>query len=389
MPTIAAGLSGRCVNSGSAPSFQAVHSVDLPEEVSSCALSTDGQRLAIVLAGGQILTWILPPTFPSAPENARSNATVNDGPGHSNNDHQEKNGMKGGGDDRSRIGEIAGSARPGEGAPPAALGTILPTPLGSPEFCIPSIPSPRQRVYKKALQEYTQLTDTGKIPDKSPTDQSDGQIFHSGIPPSPPVPKSESYHLPHVYFLAKIEKTARSSKNDESTLQGGGGLVVWRENSNVCRLYRLPYSATASDSLSSSTQRGSNTESSPKPPINDETVNGGDMMDPTFDISSLPSAEWILPSPVTSFEACVTGSTIAMSTNDSGLAYDITERDGRGKNKGGLILRRTAPQAFTPIVAIGTQNGGVYLSDAMFGTRMQGLSRHRARVTSLAFHGRR
>lgn len=165
--------------------------------------------------------------------------------------------------------------------------------------------------------------------------------------------------------------------------------MVWRENSNVCRLYRLPYSATTSDSLSSSTQRDSNAEPSPKTPINDETVNGGDMIEPTFDISSLPSVEWILPSPVTSFEVCVVGSTIAMSTNDSELASDISERDGQGENERGLILRRTTSQAFTPIVAFGTQNGRVYVSDAMFGTRMQGLSRHRGRVTSLAFHGRR
>lgn len=389
MPTIASGSSGRCVNSGSAPSFQAVHSVDLPEEVSSCALSADGQRLAIVLVGGQILTWIVPQTLPSDPENSPPNDPVINAPEHSNDQHQEKNDMKGGSDDYSKIGEIACLESPGGGASPAAPGIILPTPLGTPEFCIPSIPSPQERVYEKALQEYTRLTEAGKVPNKCPADQRDGQTFHSDIPPSPPVPESKAYHLPHVYFLPKIEKPARGSKNYEPTLLGGGGLMVWRDNSNVCRLYRLPYSAMTSDSPSSSIQEDSNAEPSPKTPIDDETDSSGDTMGPTFDISSLPSVEWILPSPVTSFEVCVAGSTLAMSTSDSGIASDIIERDEHGENERGLILRRTASQAFTPIVAIGTQNGRVYVSDVMFGTRMQGLSRHRGRVTSLAFHGRR
>lgn len=48
-----------------------------------------------------------------------------------------------------------------------------------------------------------------------------------------------------------------------------------------------------------------------------------------------------------------------------------------------------ASAAMPPLVAIGTESGGVYLCDGVLGTTREGLSRHRARVTSLAFQGRR
>ena len=117
---------------------------------------------------------------------------------------------------------------------------------------------------------------------------------------------------------------------------------------------------------------------------------GGGSGDGSFsgrlDVLALPSAEWVLPSPITACAVC--------RGVEMGIAGGGRGGAGGGGGEGGGVVGGppwgyAASAAMPPLVAIGTESGGVYLCDAALGTTREGLSRHRARVTSLAFQGRR
>ena len=379
---------GKTVASSGTPSFFAVHFVDLPEQASFCALSPDGQRLAVALLDGRVVTWTLPLTSPPVPEKALVNPTVENLPGGGFDDSDERKAMSKDwrGKDHVTDDENASSEGAGGQISLPVHSVVPPTQLRAPEFCIPNLPSPQDREYKEALEEYTRRVESGEIQEGSFGERDGGEPCPSNTPPSTLAPTAEAYHLPRVDFIQAIERAGRDVEL-ESRVIGGGGLMVWRENSNVWKLYRLPSCLTESDrSVSNSvppscTQRDSvakdpSASSESAGPVGNglgKSNNDDRAITPIFDASSLPSAEWILPSPVTACALC-----------------DVSGKERqRQDDDNAFVWTPVASQKFFPLVAIGTEDGGVYLGEALLGTRREGLSRHRARVTSLSFQRRR
>lgn len=390
------------------PNFRTIFCEDIPEPIVSCSLSPDGRRLGVSLSGGRVVTWMLPPVLrqshpPSSDINNVGNSSLSPDRGE--------------GEDTSLEGEVVETR---EDAPLNGDLVIPPSKCGQPEFCIPHLPSPEERIYKHALQEYNRRLEAGEIPDTSPEDggtggDGGGYTCASNLPPIPPASLARAYHVAHIKFMPAVSPNALSSdtldtgSSSASELTGGGGggggLAVWRSQSNVWRLYRLP-SCTSSDSAAGSTSRSSPDLGTEAANLSTTTANAkananaDGTIDPAsehsegnkvslvaiLDESSLPSAEWVLPSPISS---CAVGLWSGAAT-DCAISGVVDIGCGNGEDSVGNRCGDWTSLASCPsLVAIGTENGGVYLCDGTLGTGREGLSRHRARVTALAFHGRR
>ncbi|CBJ32465.1 hypothetical protein Esi_0341_0015 [Ectocarpus siliculosus] len=398
-----------------APAFRVICTVELHSEQEnatavSCTLSPDGRRLAVTTASGRVSTWSLPPV--SAPlerhrnrspqQSAREDDDV-DGvqPGSSRTSaghgrETPKEGMAGqqGGERGAGVGEsgavLAGrdddaSTSTNTAAKAAAAETAEPPPpptqLGQPEFTIPHVPSPEELSHAKALQEYRKRVEAGEIQEPTST-QEEEEEEGCTPPPKPPQLSGLAHHLARVDFIPAAD--GRLNGGGGST----GGLAVWRSNSNVCRLFRLPPPVYDGDGGQRQTVEGGNNDggvelsrtgtvaaSSGFESADKTGIGSEGSLAAKYDISRLPSVEWVLPSPITVLAVC--------EEETGGEAQD----DGR--EKGGGWSCCGGADAPAPLVAIGTENGGVYLGDAALGTTRAGLSRHRARVTALAFHGKR
>lgn len=402
-----------------APALRIICTVELDSEQENatavaCALSPDGRRLAVTTASGRVSTWSLPP-FSTPPDKHRNQSPQQgaredddvDGvqPGASptpagHGRETAKDGMAGqqGGDGGAGVGKsgavLAGrdddaSASTNTAATAAAAAVAEtaespppPTQLGQPEITIPHLPSPEELAHAKALQEYRKRVEAGEI--QEPTSTQEGGEEEEGCtpPPKPPQLSGLAHHLARVDFIPAAD--GRQNGGGGST----GGLAVWRSNSNVCRLFRLPPPVYDGDggqrqtveegqnnggvelSRAGTVAASSGFESADKTGIGSEGS-----LAAKYAISRLPSVEWILPSPITVLAVC--------AEEGRGEAQDDDrEMCGGWSCCGGA-------DAPVPLVAIGTENGGVYLGDAALGTTRAGLSRHRARVSALAFHGKR
>ncbi|CAM9542155.1 unnamed protein product [Ectocarpus sp. 8 AP-2014] len=401
-----------------APAFRVICTVELHYQQEnatavSCALSPDGRRLAVMTASGRVSTWSLPPaSVPperhrnrSPRQSARENDDV-DGvqsgssptpSGHGRETPKEGVAGQQSGDGGAGVGE-SGAALVGRDddaststnaaatAAAAAAETAEPPPppsqLGQPEFTIPHVPSPEELSHAKALQEYRKRVEAGEIQEPTST-QEEEEEEGCTPPPKPPQLSGLAHHLARVDFIPAAD--GRQNGGGGST----GGLAVWRSNSNVCRLFRLPPPVYDGDGGQWQTVEEGNNDggvelsrtgtvaASSRFESADKTGVGSEgSLTAKYDISCLPSVEWwVLPSPITVLAVCEEGA--------RGEAQDDgREKSGRWSCCGGA-------DAPAPLVAIGTENGGVYLGDAALGTTRAGLSRHRARVTALAFHGKR
>ncbi|CAN0455237.1 unnamed protein product, partial [Ectocarpus sp. 12 AP-2014] len=391
-----------------APAFRVVCTVEVHSKQESatavsCALSPDGRRLAITTASGRVSTWSLPPV--SAPlekhrnrspqQSARENDDV-DGvqPGSSrisagHGIQTEMEGLAGqrGGDGGAGVDESAAAlagrdddASTSTNTAAAAEPPPLPIQLGQPEFIIPHVPSPEELSHATALQEYRKRVEAGKI--QEPTSTQEEEEEGCTPPPEPPQLSGLAHHLARVDFVPAAD--GRQNGGGGST----GGLAVWRSNSNVCRLFRLPSPVYDGDGGQRQTveegindggvelyRTGTVAASSGFESADKTGIGNEGSLAAKYDISRLPSVEWVLPSPITVLAVC--------EEEARGEAQD----DGR--EKGGGWSCCGGADAPAPLVAIGTENGRVYLGDAALGTTRAGLSRHRARVTALAFHGKR
>lgn len=408
-------------NNSYGPTLRAVCVVKLPpsEGAVACALSPDGKRLAVCLSSGRIATWVLPSFKPPSeghPPSAQRNISNTTG-GGSENDvdiHAHDVTTSGGGEigaaDRNgsaSLGEsstsLAGDddaaalAKAEAAAAAEAAATAPPVQLTQPEFSIPHLPSPEELAYAKALHEYRRKVEAGEL--QQPTSSPGvGEEEEEGCtpPPRPPQLSGCAHHLGRVEFLpAGVADGGGGS---------GGGLSVWRTNSNVWRLYRLPpppvdgvdgtpggQGEDGANGNGGGAAEVSHTGTGADASGEDTTQVGGGggdgcdaVMTAKLDISSLPSAEWVLPSPITA---------LAVSEEAAGERFRQSVYEMHAADEGGVggdwscCSDPYAPAAeLLPLVAIGTENGGVYVCDAVLGTTREGLSRHRSRVTALAFH---
>ncbi|CAB1115849.1 unnamed protein product [Ectocarpus sp. CCAP 1310/34] len=391
-----------------APAFRVVCTVELhPEQENvtavSCALSPDGRRLAVTTASGRVSTWSLPPV--SAPLERHRNRSpqqsaredddvdgVQSGPSRFSAGHGIQTTMEGlagqqGSDGGAGVDEsgaaLAGRDDDTSTSTNTAAAVEPPPPpiqLGQPEFTIPHVPSPEELSHAKALQEYRKRVEAGEI--QEPTSTQEEEEEGCTPPPKPPQLSGLAHHLARVDFIPAID--GRKNGGGGST----GGLAVWRSNSNVCRLLRLPPPVYDGDggqrqtvdqgnndggvelSRTGTVAASSGFESADKTGIGSEGS-----LAAKYDVSSLPSVEWVLPSPITVLAVC----------EEEAPGEDQDD----GREKGGGWSCCGGADAPAPLVAIGTKNGGVYLGDAALGTTRAGLSRHRARVTALAFHGKK
>lgn len=374
--------------SGDRPTLRVVCEVELSssEAAVACALSPDGRRLAVCLTDGRIVTWALPGFFPISKRSQQRKSgagaraatqLVDEGDG----------GASLGDSSTSLAGKDDAAATTLEAATAAAAepaATEPPLRLARPEFSIPYLPSPHELAYEKALQEYRRRVEAGEL--QEPTSGSGGGAeVEEGCTPPPRAPQFSGYahHLARVDFLPVAPGLDGGSG-------GGGGLSVWRVNSNVWRFYRLPPLPSKGESSETKSSEGA---------VVDADADGEDageasgeiapIMPPKFDISSLPSAEWILPSPIT---------TLAVSAGDEGGGRGggaeederrVHQAGGGPGRDWGFSRRSSSMPELAPMVAIGTASGGVFLCDAALGTTREALSRHRSRVTTLAFHRKR
>ncbi|CAM9626535.1 unnamed protein product [Ectocarpus fasciculatus] len=396
-------------NSGSsrnyAPAFRVICTVELHSEQGdasavACALSPDGRRLAVTTASGQVSTWSLPPVAASLKrdrnrspqQSAREDDDVDDvqpgasptPAGHGRETGKDgmaaqQGGLTGRDDDASTSTNTAATAAVADTAEPPPP-PPPPTQLGQPEFTIPHVPSPEELAHAKDLQEYRKRVEAGEI--QEPTSTQGEEEEGCTPPPKPPQLPGLAHHLARVNFIPGAH--GRQNGGDGSS----GGLAVWRSNSNVCRLFRLPPPVYDGDGEQRQTvEKGNNDarvelsrtgtvaastgfENADKTGIGRE-----DSLAAKYDISRLPSVEWVLPSPITVLAVC--------EEEARGEAQDDDREMGGGWSCCG------GADAPAPLVAIGTENGGVYLGDGALGTTRAGLSRHRAPVTALAFHGKR
>lgn len=366
-------------SSSERPTLEVVCQVELssPEVAVACALSPDGRRLAVCLADGRIFTWVLPAFSPlsKASQQNKSGAGARTATQHGDDGD---GGASLGDSSTSLIGKDDAEAMTKEAV--AAAATEPPLRLERPEFGIPHLPSPEELAYAKALQEYRRRVEAGEIQEPTSASGGGGGEVEDGCTPPPPAPQVSgcAHHLARVEFLPVAPGA-----------DGGGGLSVWRLNSNVWRFYRLPPPPSEGDGKPEDTE-GAVTDADAGGEDADQTGReNSPVMPPKFDVSSLPSAEWILPSPIT---------TLAVSEGDEGGGRGgaAGEDDRRMLQAGGgpggdWTCCRGAASAVepAPLVAIGTENGGVFLCDAALGTTREALSRHRDRVTTLAFHRKR
>ena len=374
------------------PTLRVVCVVELssPEGAVGCALSPDGRRLAASLSSGRVATWVLPSFSP--PPKERHRASRNRGGSSAATD--KKNGTE-----RQLGGESDGGASLDEGSTSLAgeddsaalavdvdtamhvLTAAVPAQLTQPEFSIPHLPSPEELSYAKALSEYNKRVEAGEIEDPT-SNPGAGEEGADGAtpPPSPPQLSGYAHHLASVEFLPSA--AARDGSGH------GGGLSVWRANANVWRLYRLPPPPHDEDGGVVKANHAEE-ETHENRAAGDEDANQvgrqtSALLPARFDISSLPSAEWILPSPITALAVCE-------EEDKQGGGYEEGQ-DREHNDTGGPYLdwrccgHDAQASRLAPLVAIGTENGGVYLCDAVLGTTREALSRHRARVTTLAFH---
>lgn len=367
--------------------LRVIYFADLPEAVVSCALSSDGNRLAASLSGGRVVVWVLPPLLPLSKQHPSSDPVDDNEMNSTKDKHATGEGVINGTGGASFDGDSSLTVSGGK-APPAEV-ERPPARLPQPEFCIPHLQSPEERVYEKALQEYRKRLEAGDIPCAAATDDAGEQLPGSIFPPAPPAHTPLAHHVAHVDFISTTSaRGAAGGVENFSEMTGGGmaGIAVWRSLSNVWRRYRLPDCPTESsskpieDAEIPGVPDGSTTDGA------DPSLSVQDPLTPSFDVSSLPSVEWLLPSPITASALCD-------STDDPASRYYFEDvgigKEGRQRNEENAGLRPVDPNVFPPLVAIGTENGGVYVCDAVVGLRREGLSRHRARVTTLAFHGRR
>lgn len=411
-PSHTAGDSHSCSHGTKRPTLRAVCVVKLSssEEAVACALSPDGKRLAVSLSSGRIAIWVLPPFNPPSRGHllsAQPNVLCSRG-GNSEDDPGEhspaikttatyqNDGASLGESSTSLSGDddAANLAKAEAAAATEAAANGPPVQLRQPEFSIPHLPSPEELTYTNALHEYRRKVETGELqePTSSPG-MGDGEEEGTTPPPRPPQLSGCAHHFAHVAFLPEGVVDGGGGGSD------GGGLSVWRTNSNVWRLYRLPPppvdeadGATRGQGEDAANGNGGGTAEvscavtggDAKVEGNTEVGGGCDiMMAARFDISSLPSAEWVLPSPITA---------LAVSEDAAGEHFEQGGYEVHAATEGGAggdwSCCSTQAAELLPLVAIGTENGGVYVCDAVLGTAREGLSRHRSRVTALAFYGK-
>lgn len=388
------------------PTFRVICTIKLEHKdvPITCALSPDGRRLALTTAGGVVATWMLPlfappsgvrcpsstdrQTFKGRKHDHAYPATAEEGDGRG--ESQESHDVDGGASvDGSRTSSCAGhndlANRAKVSSLPAGstgVETATPLQLGKAEFSIPHLKSPEELAYDKALQEYSRRVKAGEIQEPASAPGAlEAEDGGSTPPPEAPQLSGDAHHLTHAEFVPPNVGGGGGG--------GGGALSIWRSQSNVLRLYRLPAPPRADDK---GQQRQEDEESGVEgaqkvfEATNGAGNGGGEDVDQTgddsgshtcslleaeLDISTLPSAEWVLPSPIT-----------AVAVSEEG-----GDEAGREWSCCGDPKRPALPLA--PLVAVGTANGGVYLCDGALCTAREGLSRHRARVTALAFHGKR
>eukprot|EP00903_Cladosiphon_okamuranus_P012443 g11654.t1 len=370
---------------GDRPTLKVVCDVELSssEAAVSCALSWDGRRLAVCLADGRIVTWSLPgfsPLSKSSPQH-KSGAGARAPTRHGDEGDEgaslgDSSTSLAGKDDEASTTKETVAAAGAEAAP-----TEPQLRLARPEFSIPHLPSPEELAYAKALQEYRRRVEAGDLQEPTSGAAKGGEVEEECTPPPrAPCFSGRAHHLARVDFLPIAPGLDGRSGN-------GGGLSVWRANSNVWRLYRLPPAPSEGEISKPQSSEGAfadadaDGEDAGQP--SGETAEN---MSPKLDISSLPSAEWILPSPIT---------TLAVSEGDEGGGRGggaeegerhVHPADGGPEHDWGCSGRAASTAELAPLVAIGTASGGVFLCDAALGTTREALSRHRARVTTLAFH---
>lgn len=368
------------------PTIRSICYVDLPREetVTELSLSCDGRRLVVASSVGSVALWTLPPfSSLSCMVTSRNHAVENDleggkrseggGASHGAAEDAADNSVDENDTDRNEQ-DVHSSAI-------AAAVIAAAVQLGRPEIYIPHLPSPEEREYNNMLEDYQRRVDAGEIEEAAEHDATEVHLGADSpsLKPKPPSATAVAYHLASVTLLPNIRVTG-TGKAECSGVERVG-LAVWRSRSNVWRLYRLP------DMLpwgQTGPPTGESTGELEAAAVKDTgvpgTTSGNDSSDgglsgavpttPIVDVACIPSAEWVLPSPVTLSVPC----------------------DAEGDVKGGWdndTGRQGSSPAYPPLVAIGTENGGVYICDGALGTTRKGLSMHRAKVTALAFHGRR
>lgn len=380
------------------PTFRVICTVELDHKDApvACALSPDGRRLALTTSGGRVATWMLPLFSPPSTVKGGKHAHVDSAANDEQGDRARAENGEGGDQERSDVDAGASlhegtNSVDGEdddllhraklstssavaGEVEAAAAAPAPMQLGRPEFGIPHLPSPEELAYAKALEEYSRRVKAGEIQEPALTPGGpEAEDGGSTPPPEAPQLSGDAYHLAHAKFVPAALGGGGGGSG------GGGALSVWRSRSNVWRLHRLP-PPDCSDVEGKQQQRGDESSVAAAVEATDEIAeqpdgDGGSnvcaLLEPRLDVSTLPSAEWVLPSPVTASAVC----------EEEGEAVGC-EWSCCGDSKGSAL-------ALPPLVAVGTENGGVYLCDGALGTAREGLSRHRARVTALAFHGKR
>ncbi|CAM9190079.1 unnamed protein product, partial [Sphacelaria rigidula] len=373
--------------------------VELPkgETATELSLSGNGRRLAIAHSGGSVTTWILPPIAheqtvePYSGKGKRPERSA----GVVNGDASESQSVDQKDADLSEPGSTGttdhSNDSPAAAAAAAATAAAAVVQLGRPELLIPHLLSPAEREYQKNFAAYRRKVDAGEIEEIEEQESTEVDIGSNdtriSVRPRKPDKTMVAYHLARATILTSAQRidTNRSKDGGPNAGGGTGGLAVWRFRSNVWKLYRLgdimPWTQgkalmTGDSADVSDVAGGNNVEGAAATTGGNVSADGvycGDVpVKPIVDITSVPSAEWVLPSPVT-----------------CSAVYDA---DGGGDKAGGWdngADTSGCDAANLSIIAIGTENGGVYVCDGVLTASRKGLSKHRAKITALAFHRRR
>lgn len=359
------------------PTLRAICYVDLPrgENVTELSLSCDGKRLVIASSIGSVALWALPPFSSSPCMNTSRNYTAEDDLVASDGAAEDIIDNSVGKSDTNRNKR---GVHPSLKAAAVATAAVQ---LGRPEIFIPHLPSPEQRKYNKILADYQRRVDAGEIEKAAENDATEVHLGADSLnlKPKPPSAPLVAYHLACVSLLSNIGMKGKGKPGYGGA--EGAGLAIWRSRSNVWRLYRLPEilpGAQIGPCMSESTNElevetvkdtGVSGECDGHDPRDDDLFSTVPIT-PIVDVACIPSAEWVLPSPVTFSVPCDAGGGV---------------EGGRHNDAG----RQADSPAYPPLVALGTENGGVYVCDGVLGTARKGLSMHRAKVTALTFHRRR
>lgn len=395
------GGGGGHANASAAPSPRARTAcfVDLPPEVgdavTECDLSTDGRRLAAALPDGSVATWLLPP-LPRDPAQASTRLETPEGLfDRAAGSDRESGGEESGGEESEghRRGEDGGRDDTMEGAPHLVVSSCLAASpyahplcasgksveaLGRPEVYIAHLLSPEEKAHEKAVLAFDRVHGAAGAGAADGARAIEGGA--DGDPPRPPPPplSTPAYHLAHVRLLPELRDQRGGSGGD------GGGLAVWRSRSNVWRLYRLPPTPPPGTFSASGGRggggdgEGGHGDTTAKDQDVPPRVEGGlagirrvpHSLVPILDAATLRCSTWVLPSPVT----------CSAATSDSGgpcAGHSVYDSSGGSGQKP------------LPLVAIGTEDGLACVCDGGYGIVREGMSRHRRRVTALAFYGRR